>query len=432
MRCEVVAVGSELLLGQINDTNSSWIGQELAAVGIDSHFQTKVGDNLARMVSVIEHALSRSDAVIVTGGLGPTQDDITRDAIAEVMGVDLEIDEVLISKIESMWGLTGRQMPANNRLQARIPVGASAIPVQPGTAPGIVAEFDYEGETKVIYAVPGVPWEMQEMMNGFVIEDLVKRSGVAAVIGSRTLRTWGTSESALAETLADEIDRLDEVDTTNGGVTIAFLASGMEGLKVRITAKASDEKAMIALLDDEEQRVRDIIGPIVFGLDEQTMESVVLDLCAEQGLTLGTAESLTGGLIAQRLTNVPGSSKAFRGGVITYATDVKTALLNAPEGPSVSEEMVEAMATGACTALGADVSVATTGVAGPDGWEGIPPGTVWIATSVDGLVESHLLRYKTDRDRTRNYTTITVLNALRKRLEARAVALESASGTSEN
>ena len=416
MRCEVVAVGSELLLGQINDTNSSWIGQELASVGIDSHFQTKVGDNLARMVEVITVALERNDAVITTGGLGPTQDDITRDAIAQVMGVELVEDEELAAQIAERWESRGRTMPANNRLQARIPVGASAIPIQPGTAPGIVAEFDFNGEKKLLYAVPGVPWEMQEMMDGFILRDLVERSGETAVIGSRTLRTWGHSESGLAEVLADEIVRLDEVGTQSGGVTLAFLASGMEGLKVRITAKAPDEATMREMLDDEEARVREIIGPIVFGLDDQNMESVVLDLCDEKGLTIATAESLTGGLIAERLTAVPGSSKAFRGGVITYATDVKATLLNAPEGPSVSEEMVEAMALGACKTLGADVSVATTGVAGPDGWEGIPPGTVWVATCVNGEVESELLRYKADRTRIRNYTTITVLNLLRKRL----------------
>jgi len=319
-----------------------------------------------------------------------------------------------------MWRLSGRPMPENNKLQARLPEGASAIPVQPGTAPGIVAEFEFNGATKVVYAVPGVPWEMREMMQGFIINDIVRRSGSTAVIRSRTLRTWGKSESGLAETLAGEIDRLDDEGTADGGVTLAFLASGMEGLKVRITAKGEDESTVLGMLDDEEARVRSIIGPIVFGLDDQTMESVVLDLCAEQGLTLATAESLTGGLIAQRLTSTPGSSRAFRGGVITYATDVKTAVLGAPEGPSVSEEMAEAMALGACTELGADVSVATTGVAGPDSWEGVPPGTVWVATCVDGQVESQLLRFKTDRDRVRNYTTITVLNLLRKRLEARA------------
>lgn len=420
MRCEVVAVGSELLLGQINDTNSSWIGQELAAIGVDSYFQTKVGDNLERMVSVIRHALSRSDVVICTGGLGPTQDDITRDAIAMVMGVELELDEALVAKIESMWGSRGRAMPANNRLQARIPAGAAPIPVQPGTAPGLVVEFDFEGTSKVIYAVPGVPWEMQDMMTNFILEDLVRRSGTSNVIRSRTLRTWGTSESGLAETLAGEIDRLDGAGTEHGGVTLAFLASGMEGLKVRITAKGPDQAAVTAMLDEQERRVRAIIGPIVFGMDDETMESVVLSLCTEQGLTLGTAESLTGGLIAQRLTSTPGSSSAFRGGIITYATDVKTSLLNAPPGPSVSEEMVEAMALGACEVLGASVSVATTGVAGPDPWEGIPPGTVWIASCVEGEVETQLLRYRTDRDRIRQYTTITVLDALRKRLVERS------------
>ena len=419
MRCEVVAVGSELLLGQINDTNSSWIGRELAAVGIDSFFQTKVGDNLDRMVTVIEHALTRSDAVITTGGLGPTQDDITREAIAQVMGVELKTDEALVTKIEAMWGSRGREMPANNRRQARIPEGAEAIPVQPGSAPGIVASFDFKGEPKLIYCVPGVPWEMMEMMNEFIIDDIVERAGLTAVIRSRTLRTWGTSESGLAEQLAEEIVRLDDVGSADGGVTLAFLASGMEGLKVRLTAKGPDEESVAALLDDEEQRVRDIIGPIVFGVDDQTMESVVLDLCAEQGLTLGTAESLTGGLIAQRLTSTPGSSRAFRGGVITYATDVKSSVLGVPDGPSVSEEMVESMALGVCDRLGADVSVATTGVAGPDAWEGIPPGTVWIATCVDGVVETQLLRYNADRTRIQNYTTITVLNALRKRLAER-------------
>lgn len=420
MRSEVVAVGSELLLGQINDTNSSWIGQELAAVGIDSFFQTKVGDNLDRMVEVIEHALGRSDAVITTGGLGPTQDDITREAIAAVMGVELVTDEALVPKIEALWRERGREMPAINRVQARIPAGAAPIPVQPGTAPGIVASFTFRGEPKVIYSVPGVPWEMREMMEGFIIDDLVARSGVSSVIRSRTLRTWGTSESGLAEQLADEIVRLDNEESKGGGATLAFLASGMEGLKVRITAKAPDETSVQAVLDTQEQRVRDIIGPVVFGLDDQTMESVVLDLCVEQGLTLGTAESLTGGLVAQRLTATPGSSRAFRGGVITYATDVKSSVLGVPEGPSVSEEMVEAMARGVCERLGADVSIATTGVAGPDSWEGIAPGTVWIATSVDGEVETELLRYSFDRIRTQNYTTITVLNALRKRLEARA------------
>ena len=415
MRCEVVAVGSELLLGQINDTNSAWIGQALASVGINSHHQVKVGDNLDRMVEVIELALGRSDAVITTGGLGPTQDDVTREAVARVLGVELVADDALAERIRAMWGLRNREMPANNLRQAQLPVGAEAIPVQPGTAPGIVAEVERDGSTKVIYCVPGVPWEMQAMMDGFILDDLVRRSGRSLVFGSRVLRTWGQSESGLAELLAGEIERLDAV----GDVTLAFLASGIEGLKVRITASGEDEGAVAAKLDDEEERVRALIGPIVFALDDENMEAVVLRLCREQNLTLGTAESITGGLIAQRLTAVPGSSSVFRGSIVTYASELKQTLLDVPAGPSVSEETAEAMALGACSVLGVDCSVSTTGVAGPEPWEGVPPGTIWVATCVDGEVESHLLRYKTDRDRARNYTTITVLNELRKRLQSR-------------
>ena len=205
--------------------------------------------------------------------------------------------------------------------------------------------------------------------------DLRRRADSEAVIRSRVLRTWGRSESGLAEVLADEIDRLD----AEGGPTLAFLASGMEGLKVRITAKGADEDEVAAVLADEEERVREIVGPIVFGVDDQNMESVVLDELVAQGLTLATAESLTGGMIGTRLTDVPGASRAFRGAIVAYDGDVKRGLLGVPEGPVVSEAAVVAMAEGACRVLCADVSVAVTGVAGPDPQDGEKPGTVWMA-----------------------------------------------------
>jgi nicotinamide-nucleotide amidase len=268
---------------------------------------------------------------------------------------------------------------------------------------------------KVLYTVPGVPWEMREMIEGTVLPDLRERAGISAVIRSRTLRTWGRSESGLAEQLADEIDRLD----AGGASTLAFLASGMEGLKVRITAKAATDAEVESILDDEEAKVRAIIGPIVFGLDDQTMESVVLDELVAQGLTLATAESLTGGMIGSRLTAVSGCSRAYRGSVVAYAGDVKRGLLGVPEGPVVSEEAVTAMATGACRVLGADVSVAVTGVAGPEPHDGQEPGTVWMATCVDGRVEAVRARFPFDRTRTREFTVISVLDALRLRLLAR-------------
>ena len=418
MRCEVVAVGTELLLGQIVDTNSSWIGEQLALAGIDCHRHTAVGDNRDRMRDALSEALGRADAVIVTGGLGPTQDDITRDVVAEVLGVDLVRDDALVERIEAVFGGRGRAMPANNLRQAEVPVGARAIEQMPGTAPGLVCPVGEGGDDspRVLYAVPGVPWEMRQMVEGTVLPDLKRRAGIASVIRSRTLRTWGQSESGLAEDLADEIDRLD----TEGGPTLAFLASGMEGLKVRITAKAASETEADTLLADEEARVRSIVGPIVFGVDDQTMESVVLDLLVDQGLRLATAESMTGGMVGTRLTEVPGSSRAYVGSMVAYDGDVKRSLLGVPDGPVVGEAAVEAMAIGVCRLLGADASVAVTGVAGPDPQDGQEPGTVWMATCVDGVVESVRVRWALDRARTRQLAVISVLDALRLRLLDRA------------
>src|SRR5579872_2196174 len=212
MRCEVVAVGTELLLGQIVDTNSSWIGEELAAAGIDSHFQTKVGDNLARIVLAIREALARSDAVIVSGGLGPTQDDITREAIAEVMNVGLHRDPGIVERIRAMFDARGRVMAANNARQADVPEGAEVIPQVRGTAPGLICPVGH----KVIYAVPGVPHEMQEMVTRAIVPDLQARSGEVSTIRSRVLRTWGLAESTLAEVVAPRVDALDSTDAPDG------------------------------------------------------------------------------------------------------------------------------------------------------------------------------------------------------------------------
>ncbi|NNF53719.1 MAG: competence/damage-inducible protein A, partial [Acidimicrobiales bacterium] len=237
MQVEIVAIGTELLLGQIVDTNSSWIGAELAAAGLNSHYQTKVGDNPARIKEALEIALRRSDAVICCGGLGPTQDDVTRQVLADVMGVELEFRPELADKIRLMFTSRGREMSDNNLSQAMVPVGGSALAEQPGTAPGLACPVTFEGVERILYAVPGVPYEMKEMVLGSIIPDLRRRAGEESVIASRVLRTWGQSESGLAEILADRIDELDSI----GNPTLAFLASGVEGLKVRITAKATDE-----------------------------------------------------------------------------------------------------------------------------------------------------------------------------------------------
>src|SRR5436190_8432773 len=243
MRCDVLAIGTELLLGQIVDTNSSWIGEQLAAAGIDTYEHRKVGDNLPRMAGALREMLTEADAVIVCGGLGPTPDDVTREAIAEVLGVGLERREQLVEQIAALFGLRGRDMPQNNLRQADIPFGAEPILNPIGTAPGVRAEVPGpKGEKRVVYAVPGVPYEMQQMVTEHVLPDLLERSGEHAVIMSRSLRTWGTSESGLAEMIADRVDA-----QTNP--TIAFLARGVEGLYVRMTAKANSDEEARALLD---------------------------------------------------------------------------------------------------------------------------------------------------------------------------------------
>ena len=410
MNCEVLAIGTELLLGQIVDTNSSWIGEQLALTGIDCVYQAKVGDNWGRIHTALEHALERADAVIVCGGLGPTQDDITRDVIAEVMGVPLIRDEAVEAKIRAMFGTRGRDMPANNLRQADVPEGASVMAQQPGTAPGLVCPIG----DKVIYAVPGVPYEMKEMVEGTVLPDLARRAGLKAVIHRRTLRTWGHSESGLAEMLADRIEVLDEL----GNPTIAFLASGIEGLKVRITAKADDDAAAEAILDAEEAVLLPIIGEFVFGRDDETMESVVLDLLRERGLTLAVAESVTGGLITARLTDAPGTSAVLKGGVVSYFSEVKFDLLEVPEGPVVTPDAAKAMAEGVRRRLNADVGISVTGVAGPEEQEGQPVGTVHLGIALGDELDAVSLRLPGDRRRIREFATITLLDLLRRRLLA--------------
>ncbi|MEI6855650.1 MAG: competence/damage-inducible protein A, partial [Acidimicrobiaceae bacterium] len=412
MRVEIVAVGTELLLGQIPDTNSQWLGEHLAANGIASHFHQHVGDNHDRIVLAFRTALARSDAVIVCGGLGPTQDDITRAAIAEVMNVPLIRDEAIVEAIRKMFGSRGREMPENNLLQADVPKGASIIPQTRGTAPGLICPVGQ----KVVFAVPGVPYEMTDMFERAILPELLRRERLAgneSVILSRVLRTWGASESGLAEAIGDELSSLDD----NSRLTIAFLASGIEGIKVRITARGDSAEHAKELIAEEEVKIRSIInaklGEIIFGVDDETMEHAIATRLLDKGLTLGVAESVTGGLIASRLVNVIGASKWFRGGVVSYASEVKFDVLGVPVGPVVSPEAAEAMAIGAAKLLGSDVGLSVTGVAGPEEQDGHPAGTVFVGIAIGDNVSHVALRLPGDRPRIRAYSAISALDALR-------------------
>lgn len=406
-----MAIGTELLLGQINDTNSSWMGEQLAAAGIESHLQLKVGDNLARMEDAVAVALVDADAVIICGGLGPTHDDLTREAIASIMGVELAHDPAVAAVIEEMFARRGRVMAANNMRQALVPAGATVIPQTRGTAPGLVCPVG----DKVIYAVPGVPHEMKDMFERAILPDLLARSGERSVIKSRVLRTWGESESRLNERLDGIIAELDGL----GNPTLAFLASGWEGIKVRLTVKATDDVSAARTLDAWDRRVRAEIGDIVFGTDDDTMESVVLGMLWDRGWTFGVAESVTGGLVGGRLTNVPGSSRVFRGGVISYASDVKFSLLGVDEGPVVSEAAAAQMAAGARRVLGCDVALALTGVAGPEEQDGRPVGTLCVAAAFpDGSTVTTTATLPGVRDQMRQMSVITALDFLRRHMLA--------------
>jgi nicotinamide-nucleotide amidase len=393
MRCEVVAIGTELLLGTVVDTNSSWIGEQLALAGIDCVYQVKVGDNFGRMEATIFQALERNDAVICCGGLGPTQDDITRDVIARIMGVEMRRDEAIATEIRRRFESRGRVMSANNLRQADIPIGAYPIPQMPGTAPGLVCPMG----DKVIYAVPGVPREMREMMLGTVIPDLRHRSGQSSVIRSRTLRTWGLSESGIDEMLTDRMAELDKL----GNPTIAFNASGIEGIKVRVTAKCDDVETATRILDSEEQKLRAIIGDAVFGIDDESMEHVVLNKLQKRGLTIAAAESFTGGILSSRMSAID---------------TVMTTFLGATIGPGTAgsaEEAAASQAAAIAKAFGASVGIAAVA---PDQAEGHQSGTVFLGVAMNGSAEAEKIILLGGRPQQREYAVINLLDAVRRRL----------------
>jgi len=410
MRCEIIAIGTELLLGQIVDTNSSWMGGQLALAGIDSYYQTKVGDNQARMVESLRLALSRSDAVICCGGLGPTQDDITREAIADVMGVKLVRHDWIADHIRTMFEQRGREMAPSNLRQADVPEGATPIKEMPGTAPGLICPIGQQ----VIYAVPGVPHEMRTMLEGTVLPDLKQRAGVTSVIKSRVLRTWGYTESGLADLLADRITDLDE----SGGATIAFQASGIEGIKVRVTTKGEDTESVDGRLTLEEQHLRELIGDYIFGIDDETMESVILKLLRARGQSLAVAEGLTAGIAGSRLAAIENASDAFRGSLLTDQPDIRQRLLGlSADLPPISAQSAEALAVGVRQHFAADFGIAATGYDGrTDVHEDHKPGTVFLALATKDTVHSAKVMLPGDRNRIRQYAVISLLNLLRRHL----------------
>jgi len=408
MRAEVVGVGTEILLGQIANTNARWISERLAAVGVDVLHHQAVGDNLERIVDALRLAASRADAVIATGGLGPTQDDLTRPALAAAAGVPLvrrpEIEDLLRERFRAR----GREMPASNLSQADVPDGGRYIRPERGTAPGLVVTLG----AATVYALPGVPSEMREMMEGTVLPELAARAGPASLV-SRTLRCYGLPESRIAELLEDLY-----LGSTNP--TVAYLAGGGE-VHVRLTGKAASGEEAAALLEPLERLVRDRLGDHVYGTGEESLEVVVGRLLAERGLTIACAESITGGGLGERITAVPGASAYFLGSAVTYSAEAKRSLLGVSPGTleaagPVSRECAAEMASGARRLFGSDVAVALTGTAGPEPHDGAEPGSVWAAIEADGLAHQHGFRWPFDRDLIRRFAEQAGLDLVRRHL----------------
>jgi len=407
MKVEVVAVGTELLLGQIVNGNAAEIGRRLAEAGLDHYHQVVVGDNLGRITAALQQAVERSDAVVVTGGLGPTQDDLTREGLCAAAGVEMAYSEEMEAHLRELWARRrGREMPVSNLRQAEYPQGSEFLANARGTAPGLRLHLGGAW----VFALPGVPQEMLPMLEEQVIPFLMAEAGEGGVLVSRLVRCWGESESGIAERLADLYE-----SSTNP--TVAFLASAGE-IKVRLTARGATAAEAAAALDPVEAEVRRRLGHWVFAVDGEPVEGIVLRLCRERGWSLGTAESATGGMVAARLTAVPGASEVFVGAVVAYTPALKTALLGvAPEVMEVegvvSEATARAMARGGAARLGADVVVAVTGSAGPEAG-GAPVGTMVVAVRTPEGEWSRTVHMPGDRERARTLTTTAALQAVRR------------------
>ena len=406
---ELLAVGTELLLGNTANTDAQMLSQELSALGLNVYYHSVVGDNPERLRRAVELAMSRADVLITTGGLGPTCDDLTKRVVAEAFGKKLVYHSECARAIRDYFAVSGRVMTDNNLQQAWLPEGCTILENRWGTAPGCAFQ---SGENYVVM-LPGPPRECLPMFREEAAPWLARLS--EGVIRSRTLRVFGWGESQVESLLRERMDGL-----TNP--TLAPYAKEGE-MELRVTAKAVDERTAEALITPVEQEVRAVLGGLIYGTGEDSLEKVVLEGLRAQGLTLGTAESCTGGLLAKRLTDLPGASAVFRGGVVSYTNEVKANVLGVAqtlldEQGAVCADVARAMAQGARRVLGCDVAVATTGVAGPDSDErGNPVGLVYVAMAApDGcwVRELHLGGARERRDRVRTLAANHAFDMVRR------------------
>lgn len=406
MKAEIVTIGDELLYGQIQDSNSSFIGQKLTAEGIDVVFKTSVGDDINRMAEAFDIARSRAEVIIASGGLGPTADDLTKKAVVKAFKRNLIFHQEILKQIEEAFGKRGKPMPKINQNQALIPQGAKALSNLWGVAPGIFLE----DEKTLFFALPGVPVEMEWMLENEVLPILREKKPDHFIVHKK-LKTTGISESALYEKVEKLIDPGDEV-------RLAFLP-GYLGVDIRLTTESRDKDQARLKLEEFEERTREILGDLIYGTNDQTLEVVVGKLLAEREKTLAVAESCTGGLIGARLTNVSGSSKYFERGVVTYSNQAKTELLNVPgeiieKHGAVSEEVAVLMAEGVRKLARTDYGLSVTGIAGPTGGTPQKPvGLVFIGFAREDDSFAQRFLFGENRNSNRERAAQAALNMVR-------------------
>jgi competence/damage-inducible protein CinA-like protein len=407
MRAEILSCGTELLLGHISDTNATYLAQSLAPLGIDLYFVSQVGDNLDRLVDTLRRAWDRSDLIIMTGGLGPTEDDLAREAISTLLGETMRVDPDLEAQLRARFARMNAEMPERNLKQATLIPSASSLPNPVGSAPGWWVEKD----GRILVTMPGVPREMYRMWENEAIPRLAPYTG--GKIFTRILRVYGMGES----TVEEKLDHL--IHSSNP--TVATYAK-MDAVDARITAKAATSEEAEQMVADTEVLARQALGDYVFGIDKDTLASVVGTRLQACNQTLGVMESLTGGFLSSTITDFQSSSSLFIGGLIAYSTDLK-AQLGVPRETlerygAVSEETAQAMAHATREFLGTDFGIGVTGVAGPDEQEGKPVGTVYIAIEgPQGVVSGTGPGWRSGRSENKRHAALTALNMLRRYLE---------------
>ncbi|QIP17945.1 competence/damage-inducible protein A [Spirosoma aureum] len=410
IRAEVVTIGDEILFGQITDTNTAWLGTELTNIGIRIVRKSSVGDQADAILQILHEAHQRADVIILTGGLGPTKDDITKKTLCTYFGVDLVRNETALALVTSFFEKRGREMTDLNRGQADLPANATYIQNDWGTAPGMW--FEHDG--RVYVSLPGVPFEMKHLMSNRILPKL-REHFKTPIIKHKMIRTVGIGESFLAERIEAWEDALPEP------IKLAYLPS-FGGVKLRLTTTGDNDALLDQQLDEQVGKVLPLIEKNVFGYDDDELEDVVGRLLKGKQLTLGIAESCTGGYVSSQITKVPGSSAYFWGSIVSYSNAVKVNQLGVEPATleqfgAVSEETVRQMAEGVRKALGTNVGIATSGIAGPDGGTPDKPvGTIWIACATDQRTVARLLRLGQYRDQNIQLTSTYVLNMLREEL----------------